>query len=111
MNTVDELSHAYQVAVGESCLEPESDEEGLEADESLVALVRQAGVRVVDMVCGRGLVGEQTLNRHREAMAKFGLDIEELTSRPHTCRYGNGTADASTRRVQIPVYLEELICR
>ena len=50
-------------------------------------------------------MGEQTLKRHQEAMTKFGLDIEELTSRPHTFRYGNGTSDTSTRRVQIPVYL------
>ena len=102
---MEELSHAYQVAVSESCLEPESEEEGEGTDESLVALVHQPGLGVVDTGCGRGLVGEQTLKRHQEAMTKFGLDIEELTSRPHTFRYGNGTSDTSTRRVQIPVYL------
>ena len=63
-NTVEELSHAYQVAVSESCLEPESEEEGEGTDESLVALVHQPGLGVVDTGCGRGLVGETTPRSH-----------------------------------------------
>ena len=104
VHAVEELTSAYQCAVSEACLEPESDEEQ-EGDESIVALVHPAGHGVVDAGCGRGLVGAETLKRHQEEMKKFGLEVEELPSRPHVFRYGNGTADTSTRRVQIPVYL------
>eukprot|EP00438_Fugacium_kawagutii_P020699 Skav229155 [mRNA] locus=scaffold2275:264912:272030:- [translate_table: standard] len=110
VNAIDELTLAYQVAVHDACLEPDSEEE-IEETESFVALVHQAGHGVVDTGCGRGLVGEATLKKHQEAMKRFDLEVEELPSRPHVFRYGNGTSDTSIRRVQIPVYLGGKVLR
>ena len=47
----------------------------------------------------------KTLRRHEQALKKHGLFVEELTSKPHGFRYGNGAADTSCRRVQLPIFI------
>ena len=59
----------------------------------------------MDTGCGRGVIGEDTLRRHEQALKKHGLFVEELTSKPHGFRYGNGAADTSCRRVQLPIFI------
>lgn len=78
-----------------------------EETETTVALVHEAGRGLVDSRCGQGLVGEVTLRRH-EALAKFDLTIKDLPHRPHSFRYGNGTADTSIRTVQMPIFLASI---
>ena len=83
----------------------EEAESSAEEEESVVALVHEAGFGVVDTGCGRGIVGEETLAKHQVRLRQHGLEIQELEARPHTFRYGNGSSDVSTRRVQIPVII------
>ena len=83
----------------------ESSDEEQQTDESVVALVHEAGFGVVDTGCGRGIVGEETLDKHRGRLLRHGFDIEELAAKPHTFRYGNGSVDVSKRRVQVPVFI------
>ena len=66
-----------------------------------------AGFGVVDTGCGRGVsvIGEDTLQRYEQALTKHGLFVGELTSKPHRFRYGNGSADTSHRRVQLPIFI------
>eukprot|EP00435_Cladocopium_sp_Y103_P011900 s3832_g3.t1 len=76
--------------------EPPSDDD--EEQTSTCNLVHPAGYGVVDTGCGRGVI--------ESALAKHGLHIEELETKPHRFRYGNGSADVSHRRVQIPIYIK-----
>eukprot|EP00438_Fugacium_kawagutii_P025213 Skav222622 [mRNA] locus=scaffold4205:86469:93548:+ [translate_table: standard] len=85
--------------------EPESDDEE-DGPDTLVSLVHDAGLGVVDTGCGRGLVGEETLLRHEVQLKKHQLSITELDARPHTFRYGNGSADRSHRRVELPIFIQ-----
>ena len=82
--------------------EPPSEDE---AEESACGLIHPAGFGVVDTGCGRGVVGSETLRRHEIELNKHGLMVEELESRPHVFRYGNGSSDTSHRRVQLPVFI------
>ena len=85
-------------------VEAESEDE--DDGETLAALVHDAGYGVVDTGCGRGLVGEETLARHQEALRQHGLEVEELTHVAHTFKYGNGSSDKSIKRVQLPVFIK-----
>ena len=105
---VDKITEAFVNVATETngpFEEPPSDEETDGANQSTCHLVHQAGFGVVDTGCGRGVIGESTLERHEEALRRHGLHVEELTTRPHKFRYGNGSADVSHRRVQLPVYI------
>ena len=87
--------------------EPESEEED-ENDvnaETVCALVHDAGFGVVDTGCGRGLVGQNTLDRHVEKMSEHGIQIVELPPKMHTFKYGNGSIDRSGRRVELPIFV------
>ena len=85
--------------------EPPSNEEVEMEEETSCHLVHPAGFGVVDTGCGRGVIGEETLTRHEGALRRHGLHIEELQTKPHKFRYGNGAADVSHRRVQLPIYI------
>ena len=106
----DELDTAQDEALKESGSEDsmmeETDEEAeyLEG-ETVVALVHAAGHGVVDTGCGRGLVGERTLQRHEKVLNEHGYEIKEMLHQPHKFRYGNSAVDVSHRTVQIPVFL------
>ncbi|CAK9010135.1 unnamed protein product, partial [Durusdinium trenchii] len=106
----DELDTAQDEALKESGSEDsmmeETDEEAeyLEG-ETVVALVHAAGHGVVDTGCGRGLVGERTLQRHEKVLNEHGYEIKEMLHQPHKFRYGNSAVDVSRRTVQIPVFL------
>eukprot|EP00435_Cladocopium_sp_Y103_P015753 s1700_g3.t2 len=107
---VDMIALAYEQEVTTDTPvfeEPPSDVEEDQAGdgETSCHLVHPAGFGVVDTGCGRGVIGEETLKRHEGALCKHGLHIEELETRPHKFRYGNGSADVSNRRVQIPIYI------
>lgn len=106
---IDQIQEAYAMAVTENeatdiFCEPPSDDE-TEPQESSCHLVHPAGFGVVDTGCGRGVIGEVTLQRHEQALRKHGLATEELPSKPHRFRYGNGSADTSHRRVQLPIFI------
>lgn len=104
---VKDISDAFAVAVDEATEafeEPPSDDEP--GEETSCHLVHPAGFGVVDTGCGRGVVGEETLLKHQQALQRHGLQTEELQSRPHRFRYGNGSADTSHRRVQLPVFIK-----
>ena len=45
------------------------------------------------------------MKRHEEAMRVHGLRVDDLETKPHRFRYGNGSADVSNRRVQVPIYI------
>ena len=89
------------VLVGE-----ETESESEEPAETLAVLVHGTGFGVLDTGCGRGLVGEETLQRHETELRRHGLEITELEDVPHTFRYGNGSADKSIKRVQLPVFIK-----
>ncbi|CAK9013225.1 unnamed protein product [Durusdinium trenchii] len=106
----DELDIAQEEALKESGSEDsmmeETDEEAEYLDgETVVALVHAAGHGVVDTGCGRGLVGEKTLQRHEKVLNEHGYEIKEMLHQPHKFRYGNSAVDVSHRTVQIPVFL------
>ena len=107
---IDQIQEAYAMAVNEQepvnvfCEPPSHDEDG--EPQSACNLVHPAGHGVVDTGCGRGVIGDETLLRHEQALKKHGLFIEELASKPHRFRYGNGSADTSHRRVQIPIFIK-----
>ena len=106
----DELDIAQDEALKESGSEDsmmeETDEEAEYLDgETIVALVHAAGHGVVDTRCGRGLVGEKTLQRHEKVLNEHGYEIKEMLHQPHKFRYGNSAVDVSHRTVQIPVFL------
>jgi len=104
---VDEICacfHALSQEAAENFEEPLSDAE-VEM-ESSCHLMHDAGFGVVDTGCGRGVVGEATLGCHVEALARHGLQVEELESRPHRFKYGNGESDMSFKRVQIPIFVK-----
>ena len=82
--------------------ETSDDEDKSKTDEVACNLVHAAGYGVVDTGCGRGLVGEETLLRHQEKLEKFGKQIKELPAKLHTFRYGNGSADQTARRIELP---------
>lgn len=81
------------------------DEEASEPQESMCALVHDPGFGILDTGCGRGLVGEKTLARHVTLLKEHGLAIKELPEKMHTFRYGNGSADRTGRRVELPVFV------
>eukprot|EP00913_Durusdinium_trenchii_P018077 g16986.t1 len=83
------------------------DEDGDESQpqESHCALVHEAGYGILDTGCGRGLIGANTLDRHVKLLNAKGYDITELPEKMHTFRYGNGSADKTGRRVEIPVFV------
>eukprot|EP00435_Cladocopium_sp_Y103_P051560 s1160_g16.t1 len=85
---------------------PTDDECDGGGGESTCHLVHPAGFGVVDTGCGRGVIGSDTLTRHEEALRQHGLQVEELETKPHRFRYGNGSADVSHRRVQIPIFIK-----
>ena len=89
----------------EPIVEPGTDDED-DSDETACHLLHPAGFGVVDTGCGRGIVGEETLARHEGRLKEHGLFIEELSPKPHLFRYGNGSSDTSTRRVQVPVFIK-----
>eukprot|EP00435_Cladocopium_sp_Y103_P011882 s2377_g3.t1 len=118
---VDAITDAY-VNVTSECLEAELSPEGMDSmdpfveppsddehelldGESTCRLVHPAGYGVVDTGCGRGVIGAETLKRHEGALQKHGLHVEDLETKPHKFRYGNGPADVSHRRVQVPIYI------
>ena len=87
-------------------LEETSDDEAeSQTDEVACNLVHAAGYGVVDTGCGRGLVGEETLVRHQRELERFGKEIKELPAKMHTFRYGNGSADQTARRVELPAFV------
>ena len=99
-----EIHDAFQEEVTDAlCLGDDSDQE--DDLETTCALVHEAGYGVVDTGCGKGIIGENTLTRHIQELNKFGKKCENLEARPHTFRYGNGSSDVSTRKVQFPVFL------
>ena len=85
--------------------EASDDEDESKTDEVVCNLVHAAGYGVVDTGCGRGLVGEDTLLRHQQELKKFGKQIKELPAKMHTFRYGNGSADQTSRRVELPAFV------
>ena len=85
--------------------ETSEDEDESKTDEVVCNLVHAAGYGVVDTGCGRGLVGEETLLRHQRELEKFGKQIKELPAKAHTFRYGNGSADQTSRRVELPAFV------
>lgn len=87
--------------------EPGSSEEEEESrfQESNCALIHAAGFGILDTGCGRGLVGANTLDRHVAKLKQHGYDIVELPEKMHTFRYGNGSADRTGRRVEVPVFV------
>lgn len=85
--------------------ETSDDEDESKTDEVACNLVHAAGYGVVDTGCGRGLVGEDTLLRHQQELKKFGKQIKELPAKMHTFRYGNGSADQTARRVELPAFV------
>ena len=85
--------------------ETSDDEDESRTDEVACNLVHAAGYGVVDTGCGRGLVGEQTLLRHQQELEKFGRQVKELPAKMHTFRYGNGSADQTARRVELPAFV------
>ena len=108
---VDEITAAFFEAAGEepSFREPGSSEDNEVAEsrpqESMCALVHAAGFGILDTGCGRGLVGAKTLERHVDKLRTHGYDITELPEKMHTFRYGNGSADRTGRRVEMPVFV------
>eukprot|EP00435_Cladocopium_sp_Y103_P050503 s1907_g15.t1 len=106
---IDQINAAYVDETAQedfTFVEPPSDAEDSEqCEESSCHLIHPAGFGVVDTGCGRGVIGEETLKRHEEEMLKHGLRLEELETKPHRFRYGNGSADVSQRRVQLPIYI------
>lgn len=75
--------------------EPWSDSEDSEpTPESTCGLIHAAGYGIVDTGCGRGLV-----------LHEVGHDIRELPEKLHTFRYGNGSSDQTSRRVEVPVFI------
>ena len=85
--------------------ETSDDEDESKTDEVACNLVHAAGYGVVDTGCGRGLVGEDALLRHQQELKKFGKQIKELPAKMHTFRYGNGSADQTARRVELPAFV------
>ena len=51
------------------------------------------------------VVGENTLARHIERLKEHGHCYKELPEKMHTFRYGNGSADRTGRRVELPVFV------
>lgn len=105
---VDQIAEAFVNAtldIAATFEEPPSNEEVEMEEETSCHLVHPAGFGVVDTGCGRGVIGEETLTRHEGALRRHGLHIEELQTKPHKFRYGNGAADVSHRRVQLPIYI------
>ena len=85
--------------------ETSDDEDETKTDEVACNLVHAAGFGVVDTGCGRGLVGEETLARHQQELNKLGKKIKELPAKMHTFRYGNGSADQTARRIELPAFV------
>lgn len=85
--------------------EPSSDEEEQSPSESQCALVHDAGFGIIDTGCGRGIVGEKTLQRHLELLQGYGYTCTELKPKAHTFRYGNGSCDQTSRRVELPIFV------
>ena len=85
--------------------DPSDSEDEAKEDEVVCNLVHAAGYGVVDTGCGRGLVGEETLLRHQKELERFGMQIKELPAKMHTFRYGNGSADQTSRRVELPAFV------
>ena len=56
--------------------------------------------------CGCGLVGERTLERHRQALAKFGHLVEEMELTPQKFRYGNGSTDEAIGKVKVLCFIQ-----
>ena len=100
---MDRPDHLLQEVTEALCLDEDSDFE--DEEETSCALVHEAGYGVVDTGCGRGIIGENTLEKHLVELKKHGGRCEEIEARPHTFRYGNGSSDVSKRKVQFPVYL------
>ena len=85
--------------------ETSDDEDETKTDEVACNLVHAAGFGVVDTGCGRGLIGEETLARHQQELDKIGKKIKELPAKMHTFRYGNGSADQTARRIELPAFV------
>ncbi len=68
-----------------------------------VNFVHDAGAGITDTGCGRGVVGQETLERHLE---RLGVEAEraEWEENPEqiTFRYGNGQTDKSLGRCRVP---------
>ena len=77
-----------------------------EDEENHIYLVHQAGRGVVDTGCGRGLVGLETLEKHRKKLAEIGEVVTELPNQNHIFRYGNGSRDEAVGRVEVPVFIQ-----
>lgn len=94
----EEPHQAYQA-------ESESADED-EENHIYIYLVHQAGRGVVDTGCGRGLVGSETLEKHKKKLAEIGETITELPNQKHVFRYGNGSRDEAVGRVEVPVFIQ-----
>ena len=84
---VQDISEAFAVALDEAAgafEEPPSDDEP--GEETACNLVHPAGFGAVDTGCGCGVVGEETLVKHEQALKRHGLHVEELESKPHRFR-------------------------
>ena len=99
---IEKTPECVEVAFLEQSSDDEVDDEH---SESHCALVHDAGFGIVDTGCGRGLVGENTLQRHVDLLHKHGYDIVELPPKLHTFRYGNGSSDRTSRRVELPAFV------
>eukprot|EP00913_Durusdinium_trenchii_P004266 g3954.t1 len=104
-----EQSWPHEDEVDQAFREPgTSDDEGedeSQPQESMCALVHEPGYGILDTGCGRGLVGANTLERHIKMLSKHGMNIKELPDKMHTFRYGNGSADKTSRRIELPVFV------
>ena len=99
-----EIQEAFQEELTEAlCTDEDSDQE--DDAETTCALVHEAGYGVVDTGCGRGIIGENTLEKHVAELKRHGKRCEDIEAKPHTFRYGNGSSDISTRKVQFPVFM------
>ena len=69
-------------------------------------LTHPPGFGVVDTGCGRGLIGADTLQRHRDLLATKNIKIIDLANQKQVFRYGNGSVDEAIGRVEIPIFIQ-----
>jgi hypothetical protein len=77
-----------------------------------VCFAHDAGEAIPDTGAGRGVVGEQTLERHLSQLDKESRDQVQWESNPPKIifRYGNGVTDASLGRVRVPCRIAGVEC-
>ena len=77
-----------------------------EEEENHICLILQAGRGVADTGCGRGLVGLETLEKHKKKLAEMGETVKGLPNQKHVFRYGNGSRDEAVGRIEVPVFIQ-----